>query len=242
MDLKTIVEALIFASGRPLGVAEIMEILEAVPEGPKPNRQEVETVLQTIQKEWEERGGGVRLQSIAEGYEFRTLPEYAPWIRLLNRPKPHRLSLPAVETLALVAYRQPITRTEIEAVRGVDTAAVLKGLLERRLIRVVGRREEPGRPLLYATTHGFLEIFSLKDLSDLPPLKELEEIIRSQASEEKEGDLSLTDLAASPEELSLLEEEDRAALEELDQKIQNLRNVEKEVLEKQEPVVPDKIE
>lgn len=232
MDLKSIVETLIFVSGRVLGTNEMMEILEAVAEGPRPSREELKQVLETLQREWEERGRGVRLERVAEGYEFRSLPEYAPWLQLLNRQKPHRLSTAAAESLALIAYRQPITRIEIESVRGVDSGGVLKNLLERHLIKTVGRKEEPGRPILYATSKEFLELFGLKDLDDLPPLSEFEEMIKKQAEEapSKEADLSVSDLISTPDEISSLEASDRDALEELDQTLKNLKEVEKTAL------------
>lgn len=229
MDLKSIIETLLFVSSRPLASSEIMEVFQAAPAAWKPTRETLQTALEDLEKEWEERGGGIELVRVADGYEFRTTPEYGPWVKLLNQPRPQRLTVPAVETLALIAYRQPITRTDIESIRGVDTAAVLKSLLERRLIRVVGRKEEPGRPLLYATTKEFLEVFGLKGLSDLPPLSELEEMIKNQVAEGKGAeDLSLSDLISTPEELSTLEDEDRAALEELDQRMEDLKKVEKE--------------
>jgi segregation and condensation protein B len=231
MDLKSILEALIFVSGKVLGTSEMMEILEGEPEGPKPSRQELQEALAALEKEWEERGGAIRLIRVAEGYEFRTLPEYAPWIRLLDRPRPHRLSTASAETLALIAYRQPVTRTEIEQVRGVDSGAVLKNLLEHRLIRTVGRKEEPGRPILYATSKEFLELFGLRDLDDLPPLAEFEEMVKAQGSEGKgeEADLSVADLISTPEEVASLADTDREALEELDESLRNLKDVEKTV-------------
>ena len=173
------------------------------------------------------------LVRVAEGFQFRTVPEAAPWIRALNRPKPQRLSQAAVESLALIAYLQPITRGEIESVRGVDTGAVLKTLLDRHLLRVVGRKEEPGRPLLYATNQEFLELFGLKDLSDLPPLSELEEMIKTQSitqEEGKAGELGLEDLLTTPEERLFLDEADRDLLDDLDKNIENLKNTEKTVL------------
>ncbi len=229
MDPRSIVEALIFASGDVLRLTEIQEVFQNALEGPKPTRQELEHILETLQREWEERGGGIHLAHVADGYELRTRPEIAPWIQLLNRSKPHRLSTPAIETLAMIAYRQPITRTEIEAVRGVDSGGVLKSLLERRLIRTVGRKEEPGRPILYATSKEFLEIFGLKDLNDLPPLSEFEEMIKNQVSEEKpaEQELSATDLITNVEEEMVIEEKDREVLQELDQSLKSLKDLEK---------------
>ena len=110
---------------------------------------------------------------MAGGWQLRTPAEHGPWVRRLLRERPPRLSRPTLETLAIVAYRQPCTRLEIEAVRGVDAEAVLTTLIERRLVRIVGRKEAPGRPLLYATTREFLEVFGLPDLNALPPLRDL---------------------------------------------------------------------
>ncbi len=244
MDLKTVLETLIFVAGRPLGTSEMMEALHAIPEGPQPTKKELEEALENLQREWEERGGAISLNHVAQGYEFRTLPEIAPWIRQLTQNKPHRLSMSAVETMALVAYRQPITRGEIENVRGVDSGGVLKGLMERRLIRVIGRKEEPGRPLLYATTKEFLEIFGLKDLDDLPPLQEFEEMIKNQISETAPGTtgISVEDLVSTSEELAELEEGDREALEDLDQQLKNLKDVEKTVLESTQENTPSEEE
>ena len=229
MEIKSIVEALIFAAGRVIDVGEIVTILEEILEGPQANPKEVREVLQSLIQEWEEKGRGIRLVSVAQGYEFRTTPQYAAWLRLLNRPKPQRLSTPAVESLALTAYRQPVTRSDIENVRGVDSGGVLKNLLDRRLIRIVGRKEEPGRPILYATTKEFLELFGLKDLSDLPPLSEFEEMIKSQASEKTadETPFSLSDLISTSEEQMEMEGTDRKVLEDLDESLRSLKDLEK---------------
>ncbi len=234
--LKTILETLIFISGRPLGTSEMMEALEAVPDGPKATRKDLEAVLEILEKEWEERGRGIQLTRIAEGYEFRSRLGLAPWIKGMNRPKPQKLSVAGIETMALIAYRQPVTRSDIESVRGVDSGGVLKSLTDRRLIKCVGRKEEAGRPLLYATTHEFLELFGLKDLADLPPLKEFEEMAKSQAAvaAEEQG-LDVADLISTPEELVHVAEEDRLALEELDAKLKDLKNVEKAAAEAAEP-------
>ena len=109
MNLKSILEGLIFTSGKTLGTSDMLEVLQEVPNGPRPTRKELEEALAELEKDWEEKVGGIHLMRVAEGYEFRSRPEYAPWIRQLNRPKPQRLSVPAVETLALIAYPQPIT-------------------------------------------------------------------------------------------------------------------------------------
>lgn len=240
--LKSILESLIFISGRTIGTSDLIETLNAVSEGPKPTRKELEEALESLQKDWEERGGAIRLMKVAEGYEFRSQPEFSPWIRMLNRPKPQRLSVPAVETMAMIAYRQPITRLEIEQVRGVDSGGVLKNLTDRRLIKIVGRKEEPGRPLLYATSKEFLEFFGLTDLSELPPLQEFEERLKAEAamqsSQTTTTDLSVSDLITTVEELETVEGEDREALEDLDASMKNLKEIEKEtVVDK--PAVPD---
>ena len=114
---------------------------------------------------------------MAGGYQLRTRPEYASYLRLLHRERPLRLSRAALETLAVVAYRQPVTRAEIEAVRGVEVDAVVRSLLDRQLVRIAGHREVPGRPMLYATTKRFLEVFGLGELDDLPTLREMEQLL-----------------------------------------------------------------
>src|SRR5262245_58676526 len=115
----------------------------------------------------------MRLVEVAGGYQFRTAPEHAEWVRRLFQQKPWRLTRPTLETLAIIAYKQPITRAEIEAIRGVDVDSVLASLLSRKLIRIVGRKDVIGRPLLYGTTRQFLEVFGLRDLNGLPALGEL---------------------------------------------------------------------
>lgn len=227
MNLKNLIEGILFAAGRPVGVGEILAILESAPERIPGRRPEIEEALEALVREWKERGGAVHLEMVAGGYEFRTVPEAAAWIALLNPSKPQRLSTPGIETLALIAYRQPITRVEIESLRGVDSAGVLKSLLDRQLIRVVGRKEEAGRPLLYATSKEFLELFGLKDLNDLPPLSELEEKIKAHGipAEEK---LDLSDLIRDPDDLSDLEEGDREILGDLEERLKELKAVEKE--------------
>lgn len=231
METKQIIEAIVFAAGRPVGIDEILAALEIVVPGPRANRREIEDFLGTLQKEYQERGGGIELVTVAGGWEFRTVPGMGPWMATLNRPKPQRLTTSAVETMALVAYRQPVTRGEIESVRGVDSGAVLGGLLDRRLVRIIGRKEEPGRPFLYATTREFLELFGLKDLGDLPPLKEFEERVKSAGVTVSEGaeEFTLSDLATNPEVLASLEEADRELLGELDESLQELKTKEKEL-------------
>jgi segregation and condensation protein B len=140
-------------------------------------------------------GRSFQLMEVGEGYQFRTKVEYAPWIRNLRKVKPTRLSQSALETLAIVAYRQPIVRAEIEHVRGVDSGWVLNSLLEKGLIKILGRKEVAGRPLVYGTSRRFLEVFGLRDLSGLPTMQELDalkgeeglEPEKEEIGEEEEG-------------------------------------------------------
>jgi len=165
--LPALVESLLFAAGRSVPLSQLIEALDG------PSRAEVLGALEHLARTYEREGRGLRLVQVAGGWQLRTPPEHGPWVRRLLRERPPRLSRPTLETLAIVAYRQPCTRLEIEAVRGVDAEAVLTTLIERRLVRIVGRKEAPGRPLLYATTRDFLEVFGLPDLKALPPLRDL---------------------------------------------------------------------
>jgi len=168
-DVKAIVEALIFVSDLPLSIDKIREVL-----GEEVEKKEIAEALATIREEYKTRAGGLFLKEIAGGYQFRTGEKAAPWIKKMKAIKPLSLSPAAMETLAVVVYRQPIMKSEIEQVRGVDVSGVLKGLLEKNLVRMVGRKDVPGRPIIYGTTRKFLEVFNLRDLSDLPSLKEIE--------------------------------------------------------------------
>ena len=165
--LPALVESLLFAAGRSVPLSQLIEALDG------PSRAEVLGALEHLARTYEREGRGLRIVHVAGGWQLRTPAEHGPWVRRLLRERPPRLSRPTLETLAIVAYRQPCTRLEIEAVRGVDAEAVLTTLIERRLVRIVGRKEAPGRPLLYATTREFLEVFGLPDLNALPPLRDL---------------------------------------------------------------------
>ena len=165
--LPAILESLLLAAAAPVPLGELVDALDG------PGRAEVVAALEALEAGYEREARGLRLVRVAGGYQLRTPPEHAPWIRRLLRERPPRLSRPMLETLAIVAYRQPCTRMEVEAIRGVDADAVLSSLLDRHLVRVVGRKDAPGRPLLYATTHEFLEVFGLPALDALPTLREL---------------------------------------------------------------------
>lgn len=171
-NLRHIIESLLFVSEGPLPVDKIRQIL------PEIESREIRQALSELQQEYELRKGGFLLREIAGGFQFRTNPAYRDWVTRLLQPNPSRLSKAALETLAIIAYHQPIIRADIEHIRGVDSGGVLRMLMERKLIRVLGRKDIPGRPLIYATTSQFLELFGLKNLKSLPTLKEIEEFGR----------------------------------------------------------------
>jgi segregation and condensation protein B len=170
--LVSIIESVLFAAGAPVTVKELVEILKG-PRRSGPKAKEIEQALARLLEEYAPGRRGIQLLEVGGGYQFRTARENAQWVRAVFRDKPARLGRATLETLAIVAYKQPATRADIESVRGVDADAALATLLERRLVRIAGRRETVGRPLLYATTPEFLEAFGLGDLKDLPSLKEL---------------------------------------------------------------------
>ena len=166
LDLKAIVESLLFVASEPMSIKQIGQTIEGVP------LNEIEAAIRNIQEECDRLGRGIQCVEVAGGFSFTTQPDCGPWVKRLVAGKP-KLSRSGLEVLAIVAYKQPITRPEIEAVRGVDTGGVMRTLLERRLVRILGRREGVGRPVIYGTTNDFLKIFGLNNLKDLPPLQEL---------------------------------------------------------------------
>lgn len=165
--LLAIVESVMFAAGEPLTMTRLADAV------PGPSRAELRAALRILGERAEGEGRGIRLVEVAGGYQFRTAPEYAQWVRRLFQQKPWRLTRATLETLAIVAYKQPITRAEIEVIRGVDVDSVLASLLSRKLIRIVGRKNVVGRPLIYGSTRQFLEVFGLRDLASLPSLSEV---------------------------------------------------------------------
>jgi segregation and condensation protein B len=169
-DIKNIIESLLFVSEIPLTVDKFKDVL------PSADTAEIKGTLNLLMEEYENRGGGFCLKEIAGGYQLRTRPKYTPWVTLLVQPNPPRLSKASLETLVIIAYKQPVIRSDIEQIRGVESGGIIRGLLERKLIRILGRKEIPGRPLIYATTKLFLEIFDLKSLGDLPTPEEIEEL------------------------------------------------------------------
>lgn len=164
--LKAILESLLFAAGEPVTLTQLANALDNVA------RDDIKRALAEMATEYANGNRGIMLEEIAGGYQLRTPREYAGHVRRLLAAKPPRLSRPLLETLAIIAYRQPITRPEIEQLRGVDTGGVLDTLIERELIKIAGRKDAPGRPIMYSTTPEFLELFGLKDINSLPDLEE----------------------------------------------------------------------
>jgi segregation and condensation protein B len=165
-----VIEALLFASETPLTTERMAELL------PDTEKKEIVSHLEGLMREYEARGGGICLKEVAGGFQFRTRTDLAPWIRKLKAGRPAMLSPAAMETLAVVAYRQPLVKSEIDRIRGVDVSGALKGLLEKKIVRIVGRKDVPGKPIIYGTTRKFLEVFNLRDLSELPTLRELKDL------------------------------------------------------------------
>ncbi len=170
-ELEAILEALLFVAHEPLSLDRLCALVGDV------KNAEVAQALGRLREALERGGRGLQLIEVAGGYRLATKAEYAPWIRRLEKSKTApKLSRSALEALAIIAYKQPIVRAEIEEIRGVETSGVLRTLLERKLVRIVGRKDVPGRPIMYGTTKFFLEHFGLRDLSELPPLKEFKEL------------------------------------------------------------------
>lgn len=173
-DIKKAIESIIFISDQPVSVDKLSLVF------PDVERAQLRKCLKELVEEWEQIGRGFLLSEIAGGFQFRTDPKYSEDIANYNKKvKKFRLSRAALEVTAIIAYKQPVTRVEIESIRGVDSSGVINVLLERRVIEIKGRKEVIGKPFLYGTTSEFLEVFGLKSLNDLPTLKELDEITQN---------------------------------------------------------------
>ena len=161
---KAVLEALLFASGEPLTVGAISKATSL-------GDQEIREIMRELISEYSARYSGIVIAEIADGYEMVTDPELAAWIRRLkNINVSNKLSQPALETLSIIAYKQPITKVEVDQLRGVNSDAAVKSLLDKRLIKIIGKKESPGRPFLYATTNEFLQYFGLRNLTELPAI------------------------------------------------------------------------
>jgi segregation and condensation protein B len=213
MELKCILESLLFSAQKPLSLSELREVLAAAAEQEgadatvkalkKIKESELTPALELLAKEHDEAKRSYRLACVAGAWQFVTQPEYAPWLRALVgvKARPTRLSQPALETLAIIAYRQPITRAEVEQIRGVNVDGVMQTLLERGLVEQVGRAEVIGRPMTHGTTTLFLEYFGLRSLDDLPAADELRRIVIERPPAPVTVDPGLA--TAPPEQLQL---------------------------------------
>jgi len=175
--LKPVIEALIFAADHPVSLERILGVLEGE------SRDDIKGALKELIEDYRGAQRGVYIEEVSGGYQMRTQSEYSSWIKRLFKIGMQKISKASLETLAMIAYKQPITRAELEGIRGVDSSGVLATLLERRLAKIVGRKDEPGRPIVYGTTKEFLEVFSLKDLSHLPTLKDIESLEEKEIEE-----------------------------------------------------------
>jgi segregation and condensation protein B len=199
-ELKAILEAVLFVSPEPVPVARLMSILGTV------SKAEVVQALGILTHDLDQDGRGIQLVQIAGGYRLVTKQEYGPWLKRMDKAKAaQKLSRSALESLAIIAYKQPLVRSEIEEIRGVETSGVLRTLCERKLVRIVGRKDVPGRPIMYGTTKFFLEHFGLHDLSQLPPLREFKEL----------GDSEQALLPIEDESLEVVETSETPSSEEL---------------------------
>ncbi|MCP4576354.1 MAG: SMC-Scp complex subunit ScpB [Deltaproteobacteria bacterium] len=194
-QLKLIIEALLFTSEKPLSARDIHACLS------DETSSGIRQTLKELQTEYDNLGRSFVLKEVAEGFQFRTRSEYAPFILQMLKTSPTRLSKAALETLAIIAYKQPILRAEIEKLRGVDAGGIVRTLMEKGLIKIMGRKNLPGRPLIYGTTKKFLEVFELKNIDSLPKLKEikdfgideqgtampLKEVLQDESSGQEEG-------------------------------------------------------
>jgi segregation and condensation protein B len=217
MELKFILEAVLFSAQKPMSIKEIREVFAGATEHAEGNElvrglkkvkeAEVTAALEQLAKEHEDAKRSFRLACVAGSWQFVTEPEYAPWLKALvgHKARPPRLSAPALETLAIIAYRQPVTRTEVEQVRGVAVDGVMQTLLERGLVEQVGRAEVVGRPMTYGTTPVFLEYFGLRSLEDLPAADELRRVVVQKPEGLATVDPGLA--TAPPEQLALPAEE-----------------------------------
>jgi segregation and condensation protein B len=171
-DLKTILEGLIFVSDEPMSLERLKEAFDE-----EVKESDLEAALEELAEDWERLGRAFAPKKVAGGWQFRSRPSIAPYAVRLKGRSPYKLSKAAMETLAVIAYRQPVLRTEVEKVRGVDAGGVLRTLLEKSLVRISGRKDNlPGRPMLYSTTAKFLETFELPDLKSLPTIEEIERL------------------------------------------------------------------
>lgn len=202
-NFDKIVEALLFSADEPLTSEKISGVLTFV------SPEQVKAIIDQLNQKYTDNGHTFRIRAIAGGFQVYTLPEYVLWIEnLWEKTRWQRLSRPALETLAIVAYRQPIVKGEIDKIRGVQSDGTLRTLLERDLIEIKGREKSPGRPLLYQTTEKFLSFFGINDLKELPQLEELKTVLEAEGLSAKD-ELSMEKVLESPLVLENLEAPNR---------------------------------
>lgn len=178
-DIKSAIESMLFVSQEPVTMSRIESVLDGV------KKEDVRAAVKELIEDYNPSDRGIYLAEVADGYQFRTSPSCAEVVKNFLETKASKLSLKSLEVLAIVAYRQPITRSEIDKIRGVDSSGVITNLLERGLLKIIGRKEVPGRPFVYGTTKKFLEVFSLKSLSELPSIEEIEEMLGKRGELQK---------------------------------------------------------
>mgnify|MGYP001383378478 CR=1 FL=1 len=195
--VKMVVEGLLLAAGRPLSLDNIAQVFS---KHERPDRKELKAVMQVISAECDDRG--FELKEVASGYRFQVKQELSEWVAKLWEERPPRYTRALLETLSLIVYRQPITRGDIEEIRGVGVSPnIIRTLLDREWVRVVGHRDVPGRPAMFATTRQFLDYFNLKNLQDLPPLSEIKDLGKSEQDLDLEDDLASRRILELPEEV-----------------------------------------
>lgn len=249
--VKMIVEGVLLAAGRPLTLDNIIQVFS---KEEQPDRKELKSVMDSIAEDCADRG--FELKEVASGFRFQVKQELSEWVAKLWEERPPRYTRALLETLALVAYRQPITRGDIEEIRGVGVSSnIIRTLLDREWIRVVGHRDVPGRPAMFATTKQFLDYFNLKSLQDLPPLSEIKELAEADPEFDLEDDLATQRILELPEEVvdensvelsesdkaELIAEEEAAALaaKPLDEILQLPPELQDPVVEDEEDEEPD---
>ena len=207
LDARNTLEALLFITEQPVPLKAFEDLFDK-----QFPREELKKMVEEIAFDYQSRGSALELREIAGGWQFSSRTEFAPWIRKLFKDRlTYRLSNSAMETLSIVAYKQPITRSEIEEIRGVEVSAVLDTLVERRLVKIAGRRESVGRPILYGTTPEFLKAFNLKTLAELPTIESLSPATLAAHASEPQTELPLA--AAENEAITLASEQPEPQLE-----------------------------
>lgn len=222
--LQSAVESILFTSESPVTLARLREVFEEI----KPSEQELKHSLEQTHQKYQDPSYGFEIRQSKGGYHFCTKPQNAEWVRKFLASRPFRLSHSALETLSVIAYRQPITRAEIDSVRGMDSSHLLRTLMERGIVKMAGKAEVPGRPVIYATTPKFLELVGLNSLSDLPPLTELHEL-KGDTEEPKESlEESLDRVMGEPLIGEPISREDKR-LEEIEDLIHSIQQPEKDI-------------